>query len=394
MKKVLILISCFLLIFPLFAKASGTEAVMQTVNSTDLAPNAKSAVLLEATTGKVLFEKNSHEKLPPASMTKIMSMLLVIEAIEKGNLSWDEMITVSENASSMGGSQILLETGEQMTVSDLFKGVAVASGNDAVVALAEAVAGTTDEFVLMMNNKVKELGLKDTNFKNPHGLDEANHYSTAYDMAMISKELVKHKKVLEYTGIYEDYLRKGTEREFWLTNTNKLTRFKAGVDGLKTGYTEGAGYCLTGTMSKNNMRLIATVMGEETSAIRNTEVSTLLDYGFAQYQSNQVLSTNNIVSKVKVNKGKEEYSDVVPTEEVNLILKKNEELGKITYDINIENVASPVKVGDVIGKLKVLRDKNVISEVNLTVKKNNDSANFLELYLRHFNHMINGKISF
>ena len=394
MKKVLILISCFLLIFPLLAKASGTEAVMQTVNSTDLAPNAKSAVLLEATTGKVLFEKNSHEKLPPASMTKIMSMLLVIEAIEKGNLSWDEMITVSENASSMGGSQILLETGEQMTVSDLFKGVAVASGNDAVVALAEAVAGTTDEFVLMMNNKVKELGLKDTNFKNPHGLDEANHYSTAYDMAMISKELVKHKKVLEYTGIYEDYLRKGTEREFWLTNTNKLTRFKAGVDGLKTGYTEGAGYCLTGTMSKNNMRLIATVMGEETSAIRNTEVSTLLDYGFAQYQSNQVLSTNNIVSKVKVNKGKEEYSDVVPTEEVNLILKKNEELGKITYDINIENVASPVKVGDVIGKLKVLRDKNVISEVNLTVKKNNDSANFLELYLRHFNHMINGKISF
>lgn len=394
MKKVLILISCFLLIFPLLAKASGTEAVMQTVNSTDLAPNAKSAVLLEATTGKVLFEKNSHEKLPPASMTKIMSMLLVIEAIEKGNLSWDEMITVSENASSMGGSQILLETGEQMTVSDLFKGVAVASGNDAVVALAEAVAGTTDEFVLMMNNKVKELGLKDTNFKNPHGLDEANHYSTAYDMAMISKELVKHKKVLEYTGIYEDYLRKGTEREFWLTNTNKLTRFKAGVDGLKTGYTEGAGYCLTGTMSKNNMRLIATVMGEETSVIRNTEVSTLLDYGFAQYQSNQVLSTNNIVSKVKVNKGKEEYSDVVPTEEVNLILKKNEELGKITYDINIENVASPVKVGDVIGKLKVLRDKNVISEVNLTVKKNNDSANFLELYLRHFNHMINGKISF
>lgn len=211
MKKGIVLLLAFLLLIPGFAKAD-----------TDLAPNAKSAILLEASTGKIIYEKNSHEKLHPASMTKMMSMLLVLESIEKGALSWDEMITVSANASGMGGSQILLETGEQMSVSDLFKGVAVASGNDAIVALSEAVAGTEEDFVNMMNERVKQLGLKDTNFKNPHGLDAADHYSSAYDMAMIGKELVKHEKVLEYSSIYEDYLRKGTEKEIWLVNTNKV----------------------------------------------------------------------------------------------------------------------------------------------------------------------------
>lgn len=211
MKKIGILLISLLLIYPCFVKAE-----------TDLAPNAKSAILLEASTGKIIYEKNSHEKLAPASMTKMMSMLLIMESIEKGILSWDQMITVSVNASGMGGSQILLETGEQMSVDDLFKGIAVASGNDAVVALAEAIAGTEEEFVKMMNERAKELGLNDTSFKNPHGLDTANHYSSAYDMAMIGKELVKHEKVLQYSSIYEDYLRKGTDKEIWLVNTNKV----------------------------------------------------------------------------------------------------------------------------------------------------------------------------
>ena len=186
-----------------------------------LAENAKSAILLEPTTGEIIFEKNSHEKLHPASMTKMMSMLLIVEAIEKEIINWNEIVTVSENAASMGGSQILLEVGEQMTVDDLFKGIAVASGNDAVVALAEKIGGSEAMFVDMMNQRAKELGLLDTNFKNPHGLDEANHYSSAYDMAMIAKELVKHPKVLEYTSIYEDYLRENTARKIWLVNTNK-----------------------------------------------------------------------------------------------------------------------------------------------------------------------------
>lgn len=211
MKKIIFVIMCSILLPSL---VNATEV--------DLAKNAKSAIIVEASTGTILYEKNSNEKLSPASMTKMMGMLLVVENVEKGNLKWDEMVTVSENASSMGGSQILLETGEKMTVSDLFKGVAVASGNDAIVALGERVAGTEEAFVKMMNDRAKELGLKNTNFKNPHGLEEANHYSSVYDMSKIALELVKHPKVLEFSGIYEDYLRKGTKREFWLVNTNKV----------------------------------------------------------------------------------------------------------------------------------------------------------------------------
>ena len=187
-----------------------------------LAPNAKSAIIVEESTGEILYEHNSHEKLNPASMTKMMSLLLIMENIENGVIKWNDTITVSENASSMGGSQILLETGEEMSVEDLVKGVAIASGNDAVVALAEAIAGTEENFVKMMNEKAKELGLKDTNFKNCHGLDEANHYSSAYDMAMIGRELVKHEKILEFSSIYETYLREGTDRKIWLVNTNKV----------------------------------------------------------------------------------------------------------------------------------------------------------------------------
>lgn len=212
MKKWIIFCICLFVVPICYVKA----------DEISLAPNAKSALMLEASTGTILFEKNAHEKLAPASMTKMMSMLLIVEHIDKGVIHWDDIVTVSENASGMGGSQILLETNEQMSVRDLFKGIAVASGNDAVVALAEKIAGTEANFVAMMNKRAKELGLKNTNFKNPHGLEEANHYSSAYDMGMIAKELVKHEEIFEYTSIYEDYLRKGTNRELWLVNTNKV----------------------------------------------------------------------------------------------------------------------------------------------------------------------------
>ena len=213
MKKLCcLIISIFLFCFVINVKAE----------ELNLAENAKSAILLEASTGEIIFEKNSHEKLHPASMTKMMSMLLILENIEKGVINWDDIVTVSSNASSMGGSQILLETNEQMSVSDLFKGIAVASGNDAVVAMAEKIAGTEALFVDMMNKRASELGLTDTNFKNCHGLDDANHYSSAADMAKIALELVKHEKLFEYTSIYEDYLRENTDRKFWLVNTNNV----------------------------------------------------------------------------------------------------------------------------------------------------------------------------
>ena len=395
MKKIITLFCCLLVLFPSIVMASETMKVDEEVNpESTLASNAKSAILIEAKTGKILYEKNSHEKLAPASMTKIMSMLLIIEAIEEGHLSWDEMITVSERASSMGGSQILLETGEQMSVEDLFKGVAVASGNDAVVALAEAVAGTVEDFVIMMNNKVKELGLNDTNFKNPHGLDDANHYSSAYDMVFISRELVKHEKVLEFTGIYEDYLRKGTTREFWLTNTNKLTRFKAGVDGLKTGYTSEAGYCLTATMKKDNMRLISTVMGEESSTIRNTEISALLDYGYAKYKMIEVINPSTIVSKEEVERGKQKYVEIMPKESSIIVTEKTNKIGEISYDITVDKISAPIKVGDIVGKIIVKSDNEVIDEVELTVKEDVEKANILKLYGRYLNDIISGKIKF
>lgn len=211
MKKILFLLLC-LIVLPINVKA---DEVL-------LAPNAKSAIMIEASTGKVIFEKNADEKLAPASMTKIMSMLLIVESIDKGILHWDQMITISANAAGMGGSQILLDVGEKMSVEDLFKGIAIASGNDAVVALGESIAGSEDNFVTMMNKRAKELGLFNTNFKNPHGLDETNHYSSARDMSIIARELVKHEKVLEYTSIYETYLRENLDTKVWLVNTNKV----------------------------------------------------------------------------------------------------------------------------------------------------------------------------
>ena len=388
MKRLVGFLLCFwTLMFPLYVNAEETGA------STDLAPGSKSAILIEASTGTVIYEKNSHEKLPPASMTKMMSMLLVVEGIENGIIGWDDVITVSENASSMGGSQILLEAGEQMTVSDLFKGVAVMSGNDAVVALAEAIAGSTDEFVAMMNKRAKELGLTDTNFKNPHGLDDANHYSSAYDMSLIAKELVKHEKVLEFTQIYEDYLRKGTDKELWLVNTNKLVRFYPGIDGLKTGYTSTAGYCLTATAKKNNMRLIAVAMGEESSTTRNAEVSAMLDYGYAQYKIDTILNKDDVIAKMTVEKAKKEQISLVPKNSVTLLNKKITKLGQITYKLDIDSVKAPVKVGDVVGKLTILNDGKEIQKVELTVSEDVQKANLFELYVRYLKDIVSGNIS-
>ena len=392
MKKICVFL--LLLILPFSVLASDTIPVMENTENSSLASNATSAILIEATTGKILFEKNSHEKLAPASMTKIMSMLVIVESIEKGVINWDDVVTVSENASSMGGSQILLETGEKMKVSDLFKGIAVASGNDAVVALAETIAGTVDEFVNMMNNKAKELGLKDTNFKNPHGLDEANHYSSAYDMSIMAKELIKHEKVLEFTSIYEDYLRKGTDREFWLVNTNKLVRFYSGADGLKTGYTSTAGYCLTATAKKNNVRLIAVAMNEPTSSTRNAEISSMLDYGFAKIKTVEVANTKTIIKKIEIDKSKNKYVEIVPADNITIVKQKTEQVGEITYDFKLNKIKAPIKKGEVIGKLIINEDGKKISEAELTVKENVEKANFLELYFRNITDMINGKIIF
>ena len=380
MKKLLRLLLIITLLVPNFVKAE----------ELDLAKNAKSAIMLEASTGEIILDKNSHERYAPASMTKIMSMLIIIESIENNIIGWEDIVTISENASSMGGSQILLETGEKMSVNDLFKGIAVASGNDAVVAMAEYIAGTTSAFVNMMNEKVKELGLKDTNFKNSHGLDEANHYSSAYDMAMIAKELVKHEKVLEYTSIYEDYLRKGTDREIWLVNTNKLVRFYDHLDGLKTGYTVDAGYCLTATAKKNNMRVIAVVMGEPDSKTRNSEITSMLDYAFAQYKTTTLLSSSDVIKKVKINKAKDEYVNIVPTTDINILSKKGDDISSITYSTEIDEIKAPIKKGTIVGYINV-NDKNK-QQIALTVDKDISKASILDLFIRNLGDIFTGDI--
>lgn len=382
MKKIIIFICMFLFIINIKAEENA------------LTPNAKSAILIEASTGEVIYEYNSHEKLEPASMTKMMSLVLIMEAIEKDVIKLDQMITVSENASSMGGSQILLETGEEMSVDDLLKGITIASGNDAVVALAETIAGTEENFVKMMNDKLKELGLKDTNFKNCHGLDEEGHYSSSYDMAMIAKELVRHQKILDYSSIYETYLRENTEKKIWLVNTNKLVRFKKGVDGLKTGYTEGAGYCLTATMKKDDMRVIATVMGEPSSQIRNSEVSSMLDYAFAQMGLKKILSSDSVVETINLQKAKPDEIKIVPSEDVNIIYKKIDGEITPTYEIKVNKIKLPVKKGDVVGTLYVKNNDKTINKINLTVLEDVTKCNLFELYFKYLKNIISGNISF
>ena len=378
MKK--IILSLTLLLIPAFVYAE----------EVDLAPNAKAAIIVEASTGTILYQKNIHEKLPPASMTKMMGMLLVVESVEKRQINWDDIVIVSENASSMGGSQILLETGEKMTVDDLFKGVAVASGNDAIVALGEKIAGTEEMFVKMMNDRAKELGLKNTNFKNPHGLEEANHYTSAYDISKIALELVKHPKVLEYTGIYEDYLRKGTNREFWLVNTNKLVRFNQNVDGLKTGYTKEAGYCLTATASKDGMRLITVVFGEPESSTRNKETTGMLDYGFSMYSVEKLLSKDLKVGTIKIYASDKETYEIVPTKDVNILNNKTQEKRNVTYEINTKTLSAPIKKGEVVGKLKIIENNKTIDEIDITVKNDVKKANIFKLYLRNIKNIITG----
>jgi len=246
----------------------------------------------------------------------------------------------------------------------------------------------------MMNDKLKELGLKDSNFKNCHGLDEEGHYSSAYDMANIAKELVRHQKILEYSSIYETYLREGTDKKIWLVNTNKLVRFKEGVDGLKTGYTEGAGYCLTATMKKDDMRVIATVMGEPSSTIRNSEISNMLDYAFAQMGLKKLLSKDSIVEKLNMPKSKLDEIKIVPSEDVNILYKKIDGEITPTYEIKIDEIKLPIKKGDVVGTLYVKNNDKTINEIDLTVLENVDKCNLFELYLKNLKNIIGGNISF
>ncbi|EAR65304.1 DacF [Bacillus sp. NRRL B-14911] len=348
-----------------------------------LVDNVKSAILIERDTGAVLYEQNSNEQLPPASMTKIMTMLLIMEAIDKGKLSMDEKIRASEYAASMGGSQIFLEPGEEMTTEQMLKGIAIGSGNDASVAMAERLAGSEEEFVKLMNKKAKDLGLKDTIFKNATGLPVTEHYSTAHDMALMAKELLKYEGITKFTGTYEAYLREDTDKKFWLVNTNRLVRFYPGVDGLKTGFTNEAKYCLTATAEKNGMRVIAVVFGAPTSKERNAQVTKMLDYAFSQYETHPMYKRNEALGSAKVSKGEIKQVEALTSEPISLLTKKGEDTKAVKKTVVLKkDLKAPIAKGDQIGTLKVEKDGKTIVESPLVAKSEVKEAGWWTLYKR------------
>ena len=384
MKKVM----SFLILLSLFIPSVAAEEV-----SSDLAPNSKSAILLDASTKTILFKKNEQEKLAPASMTKVMSMLLIMEAIDNGSLSLDDDVTISENAASMGGSQVYLQAGETYKVKELLKGIAVASGNDAVVAMAEKISGTVSDFVARMNERAKELGAVNTHFENPHGLDAEDHYTTAYDMALMAFELLKHPTILEYTSIYEDYLQKNDGSSIWLVNTNKLVRFYDGVDGLKTGFTATAGYCLTATAKKNNLRLISVVMGAETSDKRSSDTTSLLNYGFNTYKTHVVLTTKDSLGVKRVENGVVEQADIVLTQDYVKLLKQTDAKPNYSFNVSVDSLVAPLKKGDIVGKVSVVDETgSVIDTLDVTLKEDIPKVNWWQAFLKNLKHLTAGQI--
>ena len=330
--------------------------------NTDLGLNAKSAILMEESTGNILYENNPDERLPIASVTKVMTMLLIMEAVDSGKINLDDMVTVSENAMSYGGSTMFLETGEQLTVNDMLKGIAVASANDGCVAMAEHLAGSESAFVDMMNEKAKELGMENTHFMNTNGLDEDDHYSSARDVAIMSRELMKHETIFNYTSIWMDTLRGG---KFQLANTNKLIRFYDGANGLKTGSTSKALCCLSAAAKRNDMQLIAVVLGAPTSAERFASAKSLLDYGFANYAVNTQITAGDEVQKIAVEKGVDKEVGVVASDSCSTLVKKGQE-DNITKEIKIdETITAPIEAGQKIGTMTISRDGEVIADIDL-----------------------------
>jgi len=372
-------------IFPAAAAGNDGEFNAQTVakiadktNVFDL--KAKSAILVDASSGKVLVEKNPHEKLAIASVTKIMTMLLVMEAVDSGKIKFEDTVPVSEHSYRMGGSQVYLKPGEEFSVLDMMKAVAIHSANDASVALAEKISGSEDAFVAAMNDKAKELGMNDTNFLDCTGLTDEGHYSSAYDVAVMSRELIeKHPKVLELTSIWHDTFRNGT---FSLDNTNKLIRFYQGANGLKTGFTTKAGYCLSTSAKRNNLQLISVVLGEEDSNTRFAEARKLLDYGFANYELTQVNKKGERAGSVELKKGMKRSVQAIYADDVKLLLSKGEKL-KIDREVKLDDgIIAPVRAGQKVGEVIYTAGGKEIGRAVLEAENQVEKASFLRLFFR------------
>jgi len=369
-------------------KAVQTEPKKLSTQPVDLAPNALSAVLMDADTGTIIQGKDMDVKLPPASITKIMTMLLIMEAVDSGHIKITDKVTTSEYAASMGGSQIFLEAGEEMSVQEMLKGIAMASGNDASVAMAEKIAGSEENFVQMMNERAEQLGMKNTHFANCNGLPAANHYSSARDIAIMSRELLKHPEITKYTGSYQDYLRKDSEKPFWLVNTNKLVRFYNGADGLKTGYTSEAKFCLSATAVRDQFRVIAVVMGEPNTKTRNSEVTKMFDYAFAQFTNYSIFKAGQELGTFDVIKGDVRSIKLVANQPYSILLKKGASKEGIRHELRINpDLEAPIKLGQPIGKLIVYQGTEQLAEFQLDSPVAVDKAGWWTLFKRSMSSM-------
>lgn len=376
MKRVisLILVLSFVLSFPICANAAENKKI-----------NVKSSILMSLDTGDVIKQNNAYEHLSPASVTKLMSILLILEAIDSGKIKLTDEVAATENAVSKGGSQIWLEVGEKMSVNDLFKAVVIASANDACTLLGEYVAGSDSAFVDMMNKRVETLGLKNSHFENCTGLDDeiTNHYSCAYDLAVIAKEVMKHKLILKYSTVWLDSLRNGKTE---LNNTNKMINKYNGMTGLKTGTTSNAGFCLCATATRDGISFVSVVLGAQTSDDRFAITQELLDYGFANYKLDNIKIDNSKLKTIKVKNGVDK--SITPKCELNkkLLLPKNSD--KITYKYSfLDEVKAPVKKGDKIGVITVYSGNKKISSIELKSDKNIKSVTFLYIFKKMFNNI-------
>ncbi len=371
MKKLLPIFLSVLLIFSANPLVSADDVNMEL--------SAKSAVLIEPTTGKILFEKASHDRLPPASVTKVMTMLLVMEALDNGQCKLEDLVRTSSLAASMGGSQVFLEENEEMSVHDMLKAVAVASGNDAAVALAEFIGGSHENFVTKMNERAKQLGMNDTTFINCNGLDDPNHLTSAHDIALMSSELIKHPKIFDYTTIWMDSLRGG---EFGLVNTNKLIRFYTGATGLKTGSTSVAGFCISASAKRDNMNLIAVIMGSPSSKERFADATKLLDYGFANYAISNSLVKTEELPDIKVQKGTENSVKIGLSDDFNILLEKSK-IGSIEKNITLpEYINAPIKENEKIGEAEFFIDGNSIGKADIIAKNSVKSLGPWGMFLK------------
>lgn len=388
-RKLPIILSLLIAFIPAFTSSSyiygvteyDAETVAKIMKDTDVfSLKCKASILMDSDTGTIMIENNSHEKLPIASITKIMSMYLIMEAIENGKLKFDDFVPVSEYSYGFGGSQVYLKPGEEFTVHEMLKAIAIHSANDATVAMAEKVAGSEETFVAIMNEKAKELGLKDTHFLDCTGLTNEGHYSTAYDIAVLSRELIaKYPKILDYTKIWHDTFRNG---EFSLDNTNKLVRHYSGTVGLKTGFTSIAGHCLSAVVKRENLTLISVVLGGPDSNTRFAETRKLMDYGFANFESIVLENKDTEAGNIEVRKGIETEVKGILASDVIVLLKKGTKQN-IERHVNIEPfIIAPVEMGQKVGEIVYKLDGKEIARVNIITEKGVDKASFMKLFFR------------